>query len=388
MPPHKPLFLLTGLWACLPPLVWLWPAALPDPVFWHMHELFFGMAAAAMGGYLLTALPHWTGQRPGPMALWVVMIAWGAGRGAQMFDTLPTAVLIAAAVAYPLTVAAVLRRSLSRARARRRLWMVALPLGLAATDAALLLAHRRDAVPAAAPQLLVLAFALVIGLIGGRIVPAFTQSRIARLDQAKDVRSGRILGWLAAVATGLAMLWLATGSAPGLAGWALVLAGVVQAVRLAGWHSWAIKGQPDILMLHLAWIWLAAGLGLVGAALVWRQGLLDTNGTHALTIGAMGSMIFAIAARAFMARDAGRMVVSADMAASFALISAAAALRVFFPDQRALGYAGLQWAALFWGSAWALFVARILHNWPDPVPFPILSADQGGRPHKASCRVR
>lgn len=386
-PPHKPLFLLTGLWACLPPVVWLWPGVLLDPVFWHMHELFFGMASAAIGTYLLTALPHWTGQRSGPMVLWVLIIAWIVGRCAQVLDTLQTSVLVGSALAYPMTMAVVLLRPVLRAQAWRKAWMATLPLGLGAADAALLLAHRRDTVPAAAPYLIALAFALVIGLIGGRIVPAFTQSRITQRTGTKMLRSGKIPGGLAAAATILAMLGLAAEVVPSWGGWALMLAGVLQTVRLVGWQSWAIKGQPDILMLHLAWAWLAAGFGLFGAALVWPQDMLKTASIHALTMGAMGSMIFAIAARAFMTREAGRLVVTADLAAGFALISAAAALRVFLPDRQALGYSGIQWAALFWSSAWALFVGRILHSWPRPVPFPILSADQGGRVRRPSSPI-
>ena len=388
MPPHKPLFLLTGLWACLTPLVWLRPAVLADPVFWHLHELFFGMASAAIGGYLLTALPHWTGQRPGSIALWVLVMAWLVGRGAQLWDTLPTVVLIGVALAYPITLAAVVLGPIFQARAWRKAGMAMLPLGLGAADAALLLAHRRDAVPAAAPFLMVLAFALVIGLIGGRIVPAFTQSRISqRSSGAKTLQSGQILGGLAGAATSLAMLWLAIEGAQSGAGWALMLAGVLQAIRLARWQSWVIKGQPDILMLHLAWAWLAAGLGLVGLALVWPQALWKTSSIHALTMGAMGSMIFAIAARALMAREAGRLVVSADLAVGFALISAAATGRVFLPDRHALGYSGLQWTALLWSSAWALFVGRLLHRWPRPVPHPILSANLGKRVRRPSAPV-
>ncbi len=382
--PHKPLFLLTGLWACLPPLVWLWPAVLPDPVFWHLHELFFGMAGAAIGGYLLTALPHWTRQRIGPKALWLLVIAWLVGRGAQLSDELPTAVVIVAALAYPLALTANVLLPLLQARVWHKAWMVALPFGLGTADVALLLAHRQDFLPGIAPPLLVLTFALMIGLVGGRIVPAFTQSRLAQLGAAKPPQSGRILGYLAAAATGLAISWLAIDGAPTWAGGALLLAGALQILRLIGWQTWAIKAHPDIAMLHLAWVWLAAGTGLVGAAAIWPQTLTVSASLHALTMGAMGSMIFAVAARPFMGRQPGRLVVSADLAAGFALISAAATLRVFFPDRELLGLDGLHGATLCWSGAWALFIGRILHDWSRPVPFPILSANLNRRAQNPS----
>src|SRR3546814_6470148 len=35
-----------------------------SPVTWHFHELLFGFVAAAMAGFLLTAIPNWTGRMP------------------------------------------------------------------------------------------------------------------------------------------------------------------------------------------------------------------------------------------------------------------------------------------------------------------------------------
>jgi uncharacterized protein involved in response to NO len=135
--------------------------------------------------------------------------------------------------------------------------------------------------------------------------------------------------------------------------------------------------QTDILMLHMAWAWLTIGLGLVGMALMWPQVFSLTAYLHALTTGAMGSMIFAIAARPFMPRLSGRLVAPADLSVAFALITVATALRIFAPDTEVMGVSGLQGAAALWVCAWALFELRILRHWHHPAPFPILSADLG-----------
>ncbi len=376
-PAHKPLFLLTGLSAGLFPMIWFWPNLLPDPVFWHLHELGFGMAGAAIGGYLLIALPHGTGHQVGRRAVWLLALAWIIGRGAQVLDMSQTAALIAAAICYPVTLMAVLLPPLIRARAWHRGWIAVLPTGLATADAALLLSRQNDTLPEAVPQLLVLGFALMIGAIGGRLVPAFTQSRIARCGGPERVQKRAGLGRLSALATGLAMIGFAAGIPSSWTGGALLAAGLGQIARMSGWQSWSIRRQPDILMLHLAWVWLAFGLGLTGCALIWPQGLPERASLHALTMGAMGSMIFAVAARANMARKAGRLLASADMIAAFTLISAAAALRIFFAEWQAFGFAGLHWSVLCWSSAWLLFVWRIVVNWRQPPPFPILSASMG-----------
>ena len=64
-------FLGAALWAGLAMAVWIaeilgWvrlPTAL-DPLSWHKHEMIFGYAAAAMAGFVLTAVPNWTGRLP------------------------------------------------------------------------------------------------------------------------------------------------------------------------------------------------------------------------------------------------------------------------------------------------------------------------------------
>lgn len=36
----------------------IWP-----PPLWHGHEMLFGFIASAIAGFLLTAVPSWTGQK-------------------------------------------------------------------------------------------------------------------------------------------------------------------------------------------------------------------------------------------------------------------------------------------------------------------------------------
>jgi uncharacterized protein involved in response to NO len=39
-------------------------AGLFAPAAWHVHEMMFGFIAAAVGGFVLTAIPNWTGRLP------------------------------------------------------------------------------------------------------------------------------------------------------------------------------------------------------------------------------------------------------------------------------------------------------------------------------------
>jgi uncharacterized protein involved in response to NO len=375
--PHKPLFLLTGLWGVASPLVWLWPGLVADPVFWHLHEFFFGMAAAAIGGYLLIAAPHWTGRRIGRRALCGLIIAWLAGRGAEILLGPNTVATWGLAVSYPILLAGLLLPPLLRARAWPKLWMAAVPMAIALADLAVLGARQHGTLSPNAPLCLALGFAGLIGFVGGRIVLAFTNSRINLITPTVQLPARTTAGRLAAAAVGLAVLCLITDTTQVLAGVLLCFAALLQVIRLAGWQTPAIMTQTDILMLHMAWAWLTVGLGLVGVALIWPQVLSLTAYLHALTTGAMGSMIFAIAARPFMPRLSGRLVAPPDLSVAFALLTVATALRIFAPDTEVMRVSGLQGAAILWVCAWALFVLRILRQWHYPAPFPILSADLG-----------
>ena len=81
-------FLLAGLQATLFIPVWLLIllgdggfTPVLSPLAWHAHEMLFGFIAAALAGFLLTAIPSWTGQRGFAGApLLLLVLLWMAGR--------------------------------------------------------------------------------------------------------------------------------------------------------------------------------------------------------------------------------------------------------------------------------------------------------------------
>ena len=67
----RPMFLAAGSWAVIALALWLAMffgyVQLPsrfDPLAWHVHEMLFGFVMAAVAGFLLTAIPNWTGRLP------------------------------------------------------------------------------------------------------------------------------------------------------------------------------------------------------------------------------------------------------------------------------------------------------------------------------------
>jgi aspartyl-tRNA(Asn)/glutamyl-tRNA(Gln) amidotransferase subunit A len=109
----RPFFLAASFAAVTLMLAWLaalrgWLAA---DVGWHAHEMIFGFAAAVIAGFLLTAVPSWTGApRIGPVTLAALVVLWLGGRFVQW----PTLASAAGAPGLVLDVAFVPALALSR----------------------------------------------------------------------------------------------------------------------------------------------------------------------------------------------------------------------------------------------------------------------------------
>lgn len=359
--PHLPLFLLAALWAGLVPLVWLWPGLSCDPVAWHRQELVLGFAGAAMGGYLLTALPHWLklagsrGAGISPRATVALVVVWGIGR-LTGGSCQPDDVALAGLALYPLGLTLCLVGPVLRAGAWSRLPMALAPILLLLMAVRLRLAA--DGLTA------VLGLALLVALVGGRIVPAFLAAR------AEDRQPRRRMPWddrLADAALALALTLHLAGAGEKAVGALLIAAAFGQAARMRRWDmAPLLHGHRDLALLLCAWLWLPLGLGLVGAGLMGLRWLPTATAVHALTMGLMGSMILAVMARGWMRREPGRLLVGRPTVIAFALLQLAAVLR--------LGASDTGPAAAAWICAWALAAAQCAVSLFQPVPHPVLSA--------------
>lgn len=373
--PHRPLFFFAGLWALTAPLAWLLPAGFgPEPLAFHRHELLFGMGGAAVGGYLLTALPAWTGRaRVDPRVTGLLCLLWLLARlSFALSGHLPVTVHILGSSAYFALLATFLAISILGARLWNRLWTVLAVIGLGSAEHLLSRpVGSNETVPS------VLVFALMISVVGGRAVPAFTRRWLARTDA--NTRPLDIPGLhAAALCILLAATLAATCGWDQEAGFCLILSALLQLVRLAGWRSRQVLLYPALFILHLAWLWLPAGLALTGLALV-APGIIDrASALHGLTMGAMGSMMLAVMARAAMVRENGRLRLGRRLALAFALVFLSAALRIVAP------LLPIDWLdpatapAVTWMLGWLLFLLAYARALRGPVERPVLSATMVG----------
>ncbi|HEX9857238.1 MAG TPA: NnrS family protein, partial [Paracoccaceae bacterium] len=286
---------------------------------------------------------------------------------------LPFGLLLAGALAYFVALSGVLGHHILAARTRRKAGLGLTGLALAAGDALFLANWFGSPGWADAPLVATLAFAFLISLIGGRAVPAFTQSWLEQTDAPALARDSRTLSLLALGGL-ISGALLALGDARGAAGLCLVGAGALQFAQMAGWHSLRARRSPALLMLHLAWLWLPLGLMLAGLALARPDLIALPAALHALTMGAMGTMVLAIMGRAAMARRRGTLIAGHGLTIAFALVWLAALLRVLAPFAPPEGPDPIRAAALLWMSGWALFLWAFRPALRGPVPRPVLGA--------------
>jgi len=198
--------------------------------------------------------------------------------------------------------------------------------------------------------------AMLISLIGGRIVPSFTRNWMAKQKLKPEPTP---TGWfdalvLAASALALA-LWAAAPQffATGLA---LALAGVLHWVRLARWRGWRTRAEPLVLILHLGYAWLAFGLTLMGLAIISVGVVPAASGLHALTAGAFGVMTLAVMTRASLGHVGQPLTATPRISAIYVLVNLGALVRVISPLAPDIYTPLLIVSALLWGGAFVLFV--------------------------------
>ncbi|HEX7947070.1 MAG TPA: NnrS family protein [Phenylobacterium sp.] len=363
----RPFFFLGPAWAVIALGLWLTAAGggltLPsafEPLVWHRHEMLFGFVGAVVAGFLLTAIPNWAGRPPiAGLPLAALAGLWAAGRTA-VFISARTGPGAAAAldVGFYLWLAALVAWELGASRNRNLpIAGLVLLLGVAnATDhagAAGLLGDGDLGIRAALSVMV-----MMISVIGGRIIPAFTRNWMVKHGVARRLPPPSTpfdLAVLAATAASLLAWTAAPDGAP--AGWLLTVAGGLQAVRLSRWGGLWSARDPLVLVLHVGYLWVPAGLILLGANILGAA-IPRSAAIHALTAGAMGTMILAVMTRAILGHTGRELVARLPTALVYALVTAGAALRVVAPLGVFDYSVGMEVAAAAWAGAFVLFLTR------------------------------
>jgi uncharacterized protein involved in response to NO len=362
----RPFFLLGAAWSALALPIWLGvytgrivlPSTLA-PTLWHVHEMIFGFAFAIAAGFLLTAIPNWTGRLPlkgAPLASLAAL--WLAGRFAVLYSGVigPHAAAIVD-IAFPVAFVIVIARELVAGRNWRNLPMlVALSLLACGSTLVHLEAIGYAMTAPAGNRLGIATILLLIALIGGRIVPSFTRNWLAkaRPDGRLPAQAGRLdMAALLVTVSGLIAWVVAPQSAA--APWMELAAGIAAAVRLSRWCGLSTLREPLVFILHVGYGWLALGLMLLGVN--GLEAILPaTTALHALTAGAIGTMTLAVMTRATLGHSGQALTAGGGTVAIYVLVTLSALLRLAAP--LAGGYfLPMTWiAGAAWSGAFGLFV--------------------------------
>ena len=333
----RPMFLAAGSWAVIALALWLAMffgyVQLPtrfDPLAWHVHEMLFGFVMAAVAGFLLTAIPNWTGRLPvRGLRLAALTGLWLLGRLACLISAdLPAWLAVLADLAFPTALLAVAAREIITGRNWRNLPMTAPLMLFIIADLLMHLESLGFAVPAGLGwRLAVGAPIVLISVIGGRIIPSFTRNWLSkrkspRLPATADKLDTAAVALLAAALIAWAFLpdHRVTGSL-------LIAAALVNAVRLGRWAGMASWPEPLLFILHIGYGWVAVGTALLGLS-IFNIGVPVASAIHALTAGATAIMILAVMPRVTLGHTGRELMANRATVAVFVLINAAAIIRV------------------------------------------------------------
>ena len=303
----RPFFLLGSVYAGLSILCWI-PAysghvetfSVFAPVDWHVHEMLFGYLTAIVTGFLLTAIPNWTGRLPVlGLPLLMLVVLWVAGRIAVFFSGfLGWQVAAAVDCAFLAAVAVAAAREIISGRNWRNLKVLAPLAVLLAANVCFHVEAYAFGISDVSRRLGMTAAILLIMVIGGRIVPSFTRNWLARENPGRlPSPFGNFDTCAVAVSAGALLAWCGFPEASGTA-IALATATVLQGTRLARWAGDRTFADPLILILHFAYAFIPIGMMLIALSILFPSAVPAAAGIHALGGGAIGTMTLAVMVRA------------------------------------------------------------------------------------------
>lgn len=324
---------------------------------WHGHEMVYGFLSAIIAGFILTAVPNWTGRLPlMGVRLGMLFLLWLAGRVVLLLsDTLGGLAVGLVDTSFLFLLDVFLWREILRGKNWRNAPVCVLIFFFAIGNVIWHFEIARGSGGAFSLHFGIAVVAVLLSLIGGRVTPSFTRNWLVKSGREAINAPFSTLDKIAIAVLVIGLiLWIfapyhiATGVV-------LLLAGGLHFLRLARWQGWRTLAEPLVFILHVGYFWLALSIILLAASVLWPASVPGIVAVHALTAGAMGVMTLAVMTRATLGHT-GRAL-SADTATLviYALVNLGALARVaavFLPVPYT---SALMVSSLLWGGAFALF---------------------------------
>lgn len=327
------------------------------PIAYHGHEMVYGYLAAIICGFILTAVPNWTGRLPVlGWRLAAIFALWLAGRAA-LFAAGSIGPVFAAMLDAPLlfVMSAFLWREIFAGKNWRNAPVCVVMTLLAIGNVIWhwnILAGRSGTFGL---YWGIAVIAVLLALIGGRITPSFTRNWLVKTGRRPIEAPVSVVDKFAIGILVVAMIaWL---FAPGHAatGGVLILAAGAHFYRLSRWGGWRTISEPLVVVLHVGYLWLPVSLALLGASAIAPANIAPSTALHALTAGAAGVMTLAVMTRATLGHTGRPLQADGATTLIYALVNLGAAMRIAAPLAMAHYVTMITIAAALWGSAFLLF---------------------------------
>lgn len=324
---------------------------------WHRHELLFGFGGAIVAGFLLTAVQTWTGI-PGLSGkpLLGLVVVWVLARLSWLLG-MPVGWVVFFNLLFMPLVAAQMARSVWPVRQVRNYPLVVVLIALSLLELLVLygLAVGNDQLQRQGVLGGLWAVGALMSIIGGRVIPFFTQRGLLRPKQVPPLpllEQGLQLGTAVIILSFAAGWGLEHNSFLGLI---FVAMAAGHGWRMERWYDAGIWKVPLLWSLHLAYAWFVAAFLLMGLwHLEWFVNI--SLAVHALTVGGMSGLIVAMIARVTLGHTGRMLNPPRSMVWAFALFNAGALFRVFGVE---LSYGFFLWlATLCWVISMLIYLIQ------------------------------
>ncbi|HNQ91866.1 MAG TPA: NnrS family protein [Alphaproteobacteria bacterium] len=373
----RPFFLMGAIYAVYVMTVWggvyggsgISQTLFGDPVLWHAHEMIFGFTVAIIAGFLLTAVANWTGGAPTRQAhLLVLSLLWLGGRVAiNCADDLPLWFVAILDCSFLPVLAVSLSIPLVKSRNKRNFVFLFL---LAAFFTCNVLFYSFAEKWPLYPALMIIM--IMISLIGGRVIPAFTVAALRRKGMMVYQKDQYSLDLAAVASLGVLIISMAVvGPEHIITGTIALISSVLHAIRMKNYYLLPSLKDPMLWMLHVGYSWLVVGLASLSASAFW--GFPVSAAIHALTAGAIGTMTISMMTRVALAHTGRELIANPLMLTAFFIMIGAGLLRVIGPvlmaDDLALS---MEISAYMWAACFAIYIinfsAILWSKRPDGLP--------------------
>ncbi|MEN5277642.1 NnrS family protein [Brucella sp. TWI432] len=359
----RPFFLGGAIWAVLAMLLWMLSLTFGVSVGgaygalnWHAHEMVFGFSSAVLAGFLMTAIPNWTGRLPvsgAPLA--ILFGTWLIGRVLFLNPDITNLYLAVAieSLFLPMLLFISAREIIAGRQWKNLKVLIAVSVVTIANFTFHYLAIT-DGDVAMANRIGVSAYVLLVMLIGGRIIPSFTRNWLNKTGSTRAPVPFNRYDVLCIMVAALACISWVVAPESTLTAILAIITAVLHTIRLYRWRGWSVAREKILLVLHVAYAFVP--LGYIAIACAALGHLNPYSALHVMTVGVIGTMMLAVMTRATRGHTGRPLTATPSTQIAYLCIILAALLRPFAEMMPNFFHSLLAGSALLWMLAFGLYV--------------------------------